>query len=122
MEPVKREEMPQQRAFENSEIAAGVPEVHAENGFSRRPRDGRRESPEGIIPPLGSYAADEVKVCELLQHAGEIGWVVLEVTVEGRNDAAPADRKSRPERRALPAMPEQANRSDARLCPLHREE
>jgi hypothetical protein len=91
-------------AVEDAEEAAGIGEVDAEGEATGEPGDTGREDTDPIILSFGADAADEVGAVEFVEEFGEVGGVVLEVTIQGGDEGGFRGVESSEEGGALSAV------------------
>ena len=86
MNTIKGRKRFENSSLENSQVAAGIREIHAQNGLSRRAGNRRRYAAQPIVRAISPHAANHVAVGKQSEHARQISRVILEIAIECRED------------------------------------
>ncbi len=101
--------------LKDTKVAAGVGIINAQDQFPGRTRNARGEATQHAIRPRNPDAADHVTAAEFLEHTWQVGRIVLQVSVQRRNDAPLAGPKTGKESRALPQIHRVTDAADPRV-------
>ncbi len=80
-------------------------------------RNRRGKAPKAVVHPLHAHSTNEVAVRQFPKQSGQIGGVILKITIQGKDHDAPARPESGPQRRALARALGMAKSPDPRVCP-----
>jgi len=115
VQPVEGGEIFQNRAPKDAQVAARVGKVRAQHQLPGDPSDAGGNEAEPIIGAPGPHATNHVRVSQQLEHPGKVGWVVLEIAVQGCDERGQAGLKAGPQSRALSGVAGMAEPAQARV-------
>jgi len=108
VEPVEPEHQGQCGSGEHPDGATGVAEAGAQGDPARPGGKAGGDAPQPCVLPAGADALDKVIAGQLAEQAREVGGIVLEIAIEGGEDAAAGGLKPGPEGGALARLAAEA--------------
>src|SRR5205814_623302 len=78
--------------------------IHSQRNFPCDTRDARGNHPDPSISPFSSNSANHIAICQQLEHARQIGRIILEIAVQCGDDRAMTCFKPSPKRGALTSV------------------
>lgn len=116
--PREHGKAPEELGAVDAQRAAGIGDGIAGHPVAYAARDARGGLAQPGVLPVGAHAADDVVAFQMIEKPGDIRRVVLQIRVEGDDEAAAGRAEARGEGRRLPRVAPQADDPNRRVLDL----
>src|SRR5690349_18538968 len=99
VQSIKREKSIQSGTLERADRAARIPEIRLQDRLARPASDFRRTPPHKIILSRQPHSAHEIDSLQLRQKARQVRRIILQITVQSRENGAGGILQAGPESR-----------------------